>query len=183
MITNKSTISIKNKLKKIRLIVSDVDGVLTDGMIRLVGDEEMKVFNGKDAMRIDMLIRSGIPLVWVTGRKCKAVIERSKELNVHLIFKKDLHDKKISLVKELNKIFGTSQEEALYIGDDWGDLFLMKQFGLSATPRNGSKENKKIADIITDAEGGNGVMAELIEKVMRWQLFFKKICVSILPFL
>jgi 3-deoxy-D-manno-octulosonate 8-phosphate phosphatase (KDO 8-P phosphatase) len=166
--------NLQNKLKRIKLIASDVDGVLTDGKIRLVGDEELKVFNGKEAMKIEMLIRSGIPLVWVTGRKCAAVTRRSKELGVDLLFKKDLQEKGISLPKELEKTYKVKPEEVMYVGDDWGDLFLMQQFGLSATPNDGSIENRKIAKIVTKANGGEGVLAELIEVVMKAQKTWNK---------
>lgn len=163
---NKS-VSLKKRLKKIRLIASDVDGVLTDGKIRLVGSEEMKVFNGKEAMKIDMVIRSGIPVVWVTGRKCRAVIKRGRELNVPVIFKHELAVKKLSLAEDFKKTYGVSEDEVLYVGDDWGDLFLMTHFGVSATPNDGSIQNKKIADVITKKNGGEGVLAEVIETVMK----------------
>lgn len=167
MAVNNKSISLQKRLKKIRLIASDVDGVLTDGRVRLVGEEELKVFNGKEAMKIDMVIRSGIPVVWVTGRKCVAVIKRGKELNVPVIFKHELEVKKLSLAQDFKKTYGVSENEVLYVGDDWGDLFLMTHFGVSATPRDGSTQNKKIADIVTKTKGGEGVLAEVIEMVMK----------------
>jgi 3-deoxy-D-manno-octulosonate 8-phosphate phosphatase (KDO 8-P phosphatase) len=174
MTTRNKSLSLQKRLKKIRLIASDVDGVLTDGRIRLVGEEELKVFNGKEAMKIEMVIRSGIPVVWVTGRKCAAVIRRGRELGVPIIFKKELQAKKLSLAEDFKKTYGVSKDEVLYVGDDWGDLFLMTRFGMSAAPQDASKENKKVADIITKKKGGEGVLAEVIEKVMRVQNTWNK---------
>ncbi len=169
---------LNERLKKIRLIASDVDGVLTDGKIRLVGEEEMKVFNGKEAMKIDMIIRSGIPVVWITGRKCAAVIKRGKELNIRLIFKKELQAKKLLLNEDFEKNYKVSPEQVLYVGDDFNDLFLMSYFGVSATPHDGSAQNIKIADIVTNKNGGDGVLAEVIEMVMKaqgtWNKYLKE---------
>lgn len=169
--------AVELRLKKIKLIVCDVDGVLTDGRIYLTGGpEEIKVFNSKDAMRLEVALKSGLYVIWFTGRKCAAVIQRSKEIigGLKLIFKSDVYEAKSSLLKIVEKDFAVKSEEILYIGDDWNDLHLMGAVGVSATPRNGSTENKKIADIITKVDGGDGVAAEIVEKVMRAKGTWKK---------
>lgn len=161
---------VETKLKSIKLIVCDVDGVLTDGRIYLTGGpEEIKVFNNRDAMRLEAAMRSGLYIVWLTGRKCAAVIQRSKEIigGVNLIFKSDIYATKSSFLEIVEKKYNVKPEEIMYVGDDWGDLYLMNKVGLAVTPSNGSAENKKIADIVTVARGGEGVAAEIIEMVMR----------------
>lgn len=172
--------SLLKKLKKIKLIVSDVDGVLTDGKIYLNGGpEELKSFCTKDALPMEMAMRSGIKIIWFTGRKCDAVIKRSKEIDgdINLLFKGDLYKQKVNLLDMLYHKFKVEAFEILYIGDDWNDLFIMRQVGVSVTPKNGSAENKRVADIITKVIGGYGVMAEIVEIVMRakgtWAKFIK----------
>ena len=168
------------KIKKIKLIVSDVDGVLTDGKIYLGGgSEELKSFCARDALPMEMAMRSGIKIIWFTGRKCGAVIRRSKEIDgdVKLLFKGDLYKQKINLLDVLCAEFKIKASEILYVGDDWNDLFIMRQVGVSVTPLDGSAENKNVADIVTKASGGDGVMAEVVEIVMRakgtWPKFIK----------
>lgn len=171
--------ALTKKLKSVKLIISDVDGVLTEDKIYLPGDgEEIKVFNPKDALRIEAAQRSGLKIIWITGRKARATIKRSRELNVPLIFKQDVAKSKTPLLDTLKKKYHVNPKEMLYIGDDWGDLFLMKRVGVSATPKNGSPENKAIAHIVSSRNGGDGVAAEIIEIVMRtngtWEKYIKE---------
>lgn len=173
MKNNKSDVT--EKLKKIKLIVSDIDGVLTDGKIYFSGDpEEIKCFNSKDAPRIATALRSGLKMVWLTARRCAAVVRRAGELKVDLVFKQELKEKNLKFLEEMQKRYNVKPEEILYCGDDWSDLFLMKQVGVAVTPADGSAENKEIADIITKAEGGQGVAAEVMEIVMRAKGTWKK---------
>lgn len=160
--------NLNEKLNKIKMIVFDVDGVLTDGKIYLPGEqEEIKVFYAKDAPRTATALRSGLKIVWLTARKGAAVIRRAKALKVEIIFKQDLKENNISLLETVKDRFNVGPEEILYVGDDWSDLHLMKQVAVAVTPNDGSKENKEIAHIVTEAKGGQGVAAEIIEKVMR----------------
>lgn len=160
----------EKKLEHIKLIIFDVDGVLTDGKIYLPGDsEELKVFYAKDFPRLQAALRSGLKIVFFTGRKGNAVIRRAKEFTIPVIFKRDLKDQRISLYEEIKKRYNIEPESVMYVGDDWNDLYYMKQAGISVTPADGSNENKQIADIITRTNGGHGVAAEIIEKVMKAQ--------------
>ncbi|MBP9668968.1 MAG: HAD hydrolase family protein [Candidatus Pacebacteria bacterium] len=159
----------KKKLKKIKIVVSDVDGVLTDGKIYLGGGEELKSFWSKDAPRTAVLLRSGIPLVLFTARKCSAVERRAGELKVDLIYKQAINDTGKDLFDVLGEKYKVQPEEVLYIGDDWSDLYCMHKAGVAVTPADGSRENKKVADIVTNATGGHGVIAEVAEIIMRAQ--------------
>ena len=160
-------IKLSKRLKQIRLVLSDVDGVLTDGHIYLDSrGNEMKVFSCKDAPAIKMAKSAGLDVALITGRKSTAAIARAKEHQVIIFFKNDLIKNKKSILEFLHGKYGVNKDEILYVGDDVGDLGLMKNVGVSATPVDGMAENKKIADIITDARGGRGVVAELIYKVL-----------------
>jgi len=160
--------NVEEKLKKIKIIVSDVDGVLTDGKLYLLGqEEEIKVFFSKDEPRVVIALKSGLRVLLVTARKCKAVVRRAEEMKVELMYKDELKEKKfLDVIKEK---YGLEAGEIAYIGDDWSDLYLMEQVGVAITPYDGSNENKKVAHIITEAKGGGGVMAEAIEKIMKAQ--------------
>jgi 3-deoxy-D-manno-octulosonate 8-phosphate phosphatase (KDO 8-P phosphatase) len=160
------TKDVNKKLKKIRLIVSDVDGVLTDGRIYIAPDgKEMKVFHSRDSYRMETIIRSGIPIILFTGRKSEALMQRSREIEgVRLLFKQDT---KNSLFDLLENDYGVKPREVLYIGDDWNDLNLMTKVGISVSPADGTKENRKIADIVTKSFGGHGVISEVVEIVMK----------------
>ena len=178
--------NLEDKLKKVKLIVSDVDGVLTDGKIYLCERcGEMKVFSVKDAIRMEVALKSGMKVLLVTARKGAAVIKRAEELGAGIVFKQDLRQENLSLFAEVKRKFDIEQEEILYVGDDWNDLYFMRQVGVSATPASGSAENRKIADIITEARGGEGVVSELIEKVMRaqgtWEEYFKEYLLKLIP--
>ena len=166
--------TLKEKIKKIKLIVSDVDGVLTEGKIYLLGREELKVFWAKDATPIEMAGRTGLRLMLLTGRKSTAIEKRAEELAVPLLYKQDLKVSGKTLSEYAKDNFGVDTTEILYIGDDWSDLFFMKQVGISVAPADASPENKEIADLITKAPGGQGVLREIIEAIMRAQNTWNK---------
>lgn len=166
----KNSAILSKKLKKIKLLLFDVDGVLTDGKIYLIGEtEEMKAFYCKDFPRIAAALRSGLKVLLFTGRKTPAVARRAKELNADIIFKRELKEQNIALYDELKKRYNVNANQVMYTGDDWNDLHLMSQAGVAVTPQNGSAENKKIAHIVTKVNGGAGVAAEIIETLMKAQ--------------
>ncbi len=168
-------IDLHDRLVKIKVLVFDIDGVLTDGKIYLSGDEEeTKCFYAKDAPRIAIALRSGLSVVFLTARRCQAVERRARELKTVLIYKQELKEKGVKLMDELKVRFGTQPEEIFYTGDDWSDLYLMKQSGACATPADGSPENKEIADVVAECKGGEGVAAEIVETVMRAQNIWDK---------
>lgn len=165
---------IESKLKKIKLIVSDVDGVLTDGRIYILGKEELKSFSVRDASPMEIARRSGLRFLLVTSRKSDSVIRRAEELKTDLVFKTDIKDAGGDLVSYVKDHCGAASEGVLYVGDDWSDLYAMTLFGLSAAPADATPENKAIADIVTSAAAGEGVIREVIEMVMRAQGTWEK---------
>jgi 3-deoxy-D-manno-octulosonate 8-phosphate phosphatase (KDO 8-P phosphatase) len=167
--TYQEKLPLEDRLKLVKFIVTDIDGVLTDGRIRLVGREEMKVFNAKDAVAIGMCIRSGIPVALFTGRKSEAATKRAEELGTPILFKKAFEKYDIPFADYLLNRYGVTPEEVLYVGDDLGDLFMMKQFGISATPKDGSDANREMADIILERNGGEGVLVEIVQRIMKSQ--------------
>lgn len=165
---------VESKLKKIRLIISDVDGVLTDGRIYLLGTEELKAFSVRDASPMEIARRSGLRFLFITSRKSKAVMKRARELKTDLVFKTDVKAIGGNLPLYVEKRYRVKPDEVLYVGDDWSDLYAMKLFGVSAAPSNAAPENKKTADIVIPVAGGEGVIRNVIERVMRAQGTWEK---------
>ena len=166
---------ITEKLQKVRMVIFDVDGVLTDGKLYLSDNpEETKVFYAKDGVRTEIALWSGLKIIWLTGRKCVAVERRARELKVDLLYKQDIKEQGRPLFEVLKERFQVTREEILYMGDDWTDLHLMREAGIAATPFDGSKENRNIAHIVTESKGGEGAVTEVIEIVMKAQGNFDK---------
>ena len=158
--------SIKSKCKKIKLVLTDVDGVLTDGG-RYYSEkgEVVKRFHVRDGMGINILLRNGIKTAIVTKENSKIVKKWAKEMNVS----KTYSGIKIK-EKELEKIckyYKISASEIAFIGDDVNDIQLMKKVGFSVTPSDGILHAKKIANYICKTTGGNGALREMIDLILK----------------
>jgi 3-deoxy-D-manno-octulosonate 8-phosphate phosphatase (KDO 8-P phosphatase) len=155
-----------SKLKKIKLLLLDVDGVLTDGGI-IYNDNgaETKVFNVKDGLGIRLLMEAGIHLGIVTGRRSNALYSRCKDLGINLIY--DGVSNKIDVLDELLNQTGVSVEEIAFIGDDLPDLALMKMIGLSISVADAHKSILDNADMVTSAKGGHGAVREACEAILK----------------
>ena len=149
---------IKEKSKKIKLILSDVDGVLTDGgMFYSEQGEEIKKFNTRDGMGVELLKKNGIDTIFITKENSKISKNRAKKLNVKIFLGIQNKEKKL---KDISKMFKIKPESIAYIGDDVNDLSIMKLVGFSATPNDGVDEVKKIADYVCQNNGGEGAFRE-----------------------
>ena len=159
---------------KIKAIMMDVDGVLTDGSINYDSDgKEIKCFNVQDGLAINFAIKSGIRIYWISSRKSKAVSVRAKELKIHKVYH-EVKDKK-AVIKKIIKEDKLSSSEISYIGDDIVDISSMKLVGLPIAVANACPEVKKYATIITDAKGGHGAVREAIELILKKQGYWEKI--------
>ena len=158
---------INSKLARIRLLVSDVDGVLTDGLIRLMDDgREIKAFSCKDAPAIKIAKKAGLIVALTTGRIGGAVKVRADELGIDLFPKKDF-EKNVEKFSEMVAIrYGVKKEEVAFVGDDLGDIPFMKSCDFSFCPADASPDVKKRVSLVTDASGGKGVLAECIRLVL-----------------
>jgi 3-deoxy-D-manno-octulosonate 8-phosphate phosphatase (KDO 8-P phosphatase) len=163
-----------NKLKNIKLVILDVDGVLTDGGI-IYNDNgmETKIFNVKDGLGIRLLMKAGINLCIATGRRSNALYHRCKNLGIEHIFD-GLADKAASLDLILDRT-GVSAEQVAFMGDDLPDLALMKKVGLSIAVADAHKTVLKNADMVTLAKGGNGAVREACEAILKAQGLWENI--------
>ncbi|MDZ7766286.1 MAG: HAD-IIIA family hydrolase [Melioribacteraceae bacterium] len=154
------------KARKIKLVLTDCDGVLTDtGTYYSARGEEMKRFSIRDGMGTERLrkfcnIETGI----VTGENSGIVSRRAEKLNiteVHLGIKD-----KASLVKEIAERLELSLEEIAFIGDDTNDLKIMKLVGLTACPSDATRFAKEISDLIVESKGGQGAFRDFAEFII-----------------
>jgi 3-deoxy-D-manno-octulosonate 8-phosphate phosphatase (KDO 8-P phosphatase) len=156
------------RAKKIKLIIFDVDGVLTDGSL-FIGDDkqEYKSFNSKDGHGMKMLIRSGVDIGIITGRTSKVVEHRMGDLGIKHVFQ-GCHDK-LPVYEKLIAELKLSPEETAFVGDDVVDLPIMLKAGLSITVNDGHHLAKNYAHWATPANGGQGAAREICEMIMHAQ--------------
>ena len=161
------------KCKKIKLILTDVDGVLTDGcMYYSSSGEELKKFHTHDGMAVELLLQKNIKTIIITREKSKIVISRAKKINVFKVYSGIKQKDKI-----LNQIctkFKVTPNEIVFIGDDINDEKIMKLVGLSFAPSDATQTTKNIADIITNARGGQGVLREVTDEILLSQSIISK---------
>lgn len=163
MIKTKS--NLKQKCKCIKAILTDVDGVLTDGgMYYSEKGEIIKKFNTRDGMAVELLRHYKIPVILITKEKSKIVLSRGKKLKVNDIFIGIL--KKESLLSKICKKYELKKNNLAYIGDDINDLQIMKQVGFSATPNDGMQIIKKNSDYVCKLKGGEGVLREIADLIL-----------------
>ncbi len=159
---------LNEKLKRIKLLLLDVDGVLTDGSI-IVGnsDQELKVFNIQDGFGIKLAQNCGIQIGIITGRTSEAVEKRANELKIEILFQG--YQDKLEAYEKIKNNFKLKDDQVAYIGDDLPDLKLMQKVGVSFAVINACDEVKHIADYVTQRPGGKGAVREMIELILKNQ--------------
>jgi 3-deoxy-D-manno-octulosonate 8-phosphate phosphatase (KDO 8-P phosphatase) len=150
----------------IRLVIFDVDGVLTDGGIILDNKgNEFKSFNVRDGHGIKMLIRAGVTVAMITGRYSKVVERRARELGIKEVYQR-YHDKRIAYRNLIEK-YSLDPEEIAYIGDDIVDLPLLKMSGFSVSVADADEETKIASMMITKNKGGRGAAREVCDFILK----------------
>ncbi len=164
-------------LKKIKLMVLDVDGTLTDGGVYYDSQgNEMKRFDVKDGLGIVVAVSAGLEFAIITGRSSPMVERRAKELGiVHLI---QGAQKKIPALLALAQKCGLDMEEIGYIGDDLNDLRAMKLVGFRACPADAAAEIREIADFIAAHDGGHGAVRDCLQYLMECRGEWKRAAVE-----
>lgn len=152
-------------LGAVRLVVLDVDGVLTDGRVVYAGAVEVQHFHVHDGAAIVWMRRAGFEIAWITGRGSPATEARAKELGV-----RELHQRsgpKLGVLTELQKRLNIPRAHTLAMGDDLVDLELFAGAGVCVAPSNARSEVRERAHIVTLASGGNGAVREMAERLLR----------------
>ena len=165
---------LKDKIKKIKLLALDVDGILTDGRIVLDHEgNEVKQFNVKDGFGLVLLRRAGLKTAIISARSAPAVTARAKDLEFDKIFQDA--NPKIHAYRELLKEFQLTDEQVCFMGDDLPDLEVLKSVGLAASVPNAVDEAKKESDYITRSSGGAGAVREVVELILKTQKLWKTV--------
>ena len=163
----------EEQLKKIKLLITDVDGVLTDGgMFYSEEGEEMKKFNARDGMGIEILVKNGIVPVILTKENSDIVIKRAEKLKIKEVYI-GVADK-LEKAGELIKKYNFSFDEVVYIGDDINDIPLLKKVGFSCCPFDAVEEVKKVVNHVCKAKSGEGVVREVIDIIVSMKKGDKK---------
>jgi len=160
--------SLKDKIKKIKLLILDVDGVMTNGEI-ILDDQgrETKNFNVQDGYGIVLFQRAGHKTVLLSARATEAVTARAKDLNIDRVCQDA--DPKINAYKKLLGDLELKDEQVCFIGDDLPDIEVLQNVGFSVTVPNAVNEVKQIVDHITKREGGQGAIREVVELILKAQ--------------
>ncbi len=165
---------IDHKLQQIKLLLLDVDGVLTDGAIIYDdSNKEIKMFNVKDGMGIRLLMDNNIQVGIVTGRTSPVLRHRCKNLGITNIFD-GIHNKAKALEKIMTQT-GKTTDEIAFVGDDLPDIPIMNRVGLSIAVADAHEHVRKQADMVTSAAGGKGAVREVCEVILKANRLWEKI--------
>lgn len=158
---------LRRRLARIRAIIFDVDGVLTDGKVYLLPDgSQALAFYVKDGLGIRKALQAGLVVAFASGRDVPAIRHRARDLGVS---ERDVllgREEKLKAVEEWLLQRGLSWEEVAFVGDDELDLEVVKRAGLGVAVADASPELKAIADLVTEATGGRGAAREVVELVL-----------------
>jgi len=156
---------LSEKAKKVKILLMDVDGVLTDGKLYYTHKgEEIKVFNVRDGLGIKLIQKAGIKTGVISGRNSKPLINRLRELEVEEIYLG--HNEKLPVFEEILKKNHLNYEEVAFIGDDYVDLPILLRVGFPIVVCDAPNVVKKTALYITKAKGGEGAVREAIEYLL-----------------
>lgn len=161
-------VSVSEKAKKIKLLLLDVDGVLTDG--RIIYDShgrDMKFFDVHDGLGVYLLKKAGISTILITAKGSRSIRPRAKDMGVEAVFENI--SPKTAVLDKLLKKYKLNLDEICFVGDDLVDLCLMKKVGFPVAVFNACPQIKQVASFITLREGGRGAVREVVELILKSQ--------------
>ena len=164
----------RDRLKNIKLLLLDVDGVLTDGgIIYTDSGEQVKKFNSRDGLGIRLLQDAGIQVGIVTGRASQVLRHRCENLGIDLLF--DGIVDKASVLQEIREKTRIEPSDMAFVGDDLVDLPLFARVGVSIAVGDGHAVVKQKADWVTEASGGSGAVREVCDEILKSKGLFDQI--------
>ena len=160
--------ALKNQIKKIKVFVMDVDGVLTDGKLIFDGEaRELKSFNVQDGYGIIILKRAGIKTAIITAGNSKVVKVRADYLHIDKLYL-GMYPK-IDAYEKMLKEFRVDDKNVCFVGDDLTDCQILKRVGFAVSVKNAVREVKKVSHYTTKCGGGDGAIREVIELILKIQ--------------
>jgi 3-deoxy-D-manno-octulosonate 8-phosphate phosphatase (KDO 8-P phosphatase) len=163
---------IQERLEKIKLLLLDVDGIMTDGRIIYTNDgQETKAFDVKDGHGLKLIQRAGIKVGIITGRQSQVVIKRAEELGIEFLYQGSRD--KLEPYHEILQKTGLTDEQVAYVGDDVVDLPVLTRVGFAATVIDAVEDVKPYVHYVTERPGGRGAVREICDLILktsdRWQ--------------
>jgi 3-deoxy-D-manno-octulosonate 8-phosphate phosphatase (KDO 8-P phosphatase) len=157
--------ALKERASRIRMLVLDVDGVLTDGKLYFDhSGNEMKAFNTRDGMGMKALQQCGIEVAVITGRKSEAVAHRMSQLDIQHVYQG--REDKLSAFLHLLEVTGLEAQQICFAGDDWIDLPVLSRAGLAVSVADAEDRVKEQAHWITSRNGGDGAVREICNLIL-----------------
>lgn len=167
----------RNRCKRIKLFLCDVDGVLTDGSIFIGGEREFKRFNIRDGLGLVLARRAGLKVGWVSARPSAATKLRAEELKIDFLVQQGDHTGKTAAIEQLLAQEKLNWNEVCFVGDDIIDLGPLARAGLAVAVGDAVPEVRVAAHWTTKAAGGRGAVREAVEWILKaqnkWQPFLK----------
>jgi 3-deoxy-D-manno-octulosonate 8-phosphate phosphatase (KDO 8-P phosphatase) len=166
--------SVTERSRKIRCLLLDVDGVLTDGKLHFTGKgDEFKSFDVQDGHGISMAQRAGLTIGFISGRPSKATARRAADLRVTIVMQKGVN--KMEMVEQVKRQHGFANTEIAFMGDDLVDLPVLRRVGLAVAVPNAVDEVKRAAHYVTRRKGGDGAVREVIEMILKARGLWKSV--------
>ena len=161
---------IRDRAAKVKLLLMDVDGVLTDGkLFNFPGPDgamvETKGFDAQDGIALQWLNWYGIAAGVISGRNSPATTERARQCKIKYVYQG--HIEKVPILEEIMADCGAASDEVAYIGDDLTDTVIMRRVGLSFAPANARDEVKQVANVTLSRPGGSAAVREVCETILK----------------
>jgi 3-deoxy-D-manno-octulosonate 8-phosphate phosphatase (KDO 8-P phosphatase) len=174
-------LTLTSLLAGVKLLLMDVDGVMTDGRIYFLPDgkgglTETKGFDSQDGIALQWLNWHGIATGVISGRDSDATRERARQCRMKYCYQG--HIEKIPIIEEILADAGVAPHEVAFIGDDLTDVVVMRRVGVGIAPANAKDEVKHVAHYVTTAAGGSGAVREAVEQILKakglWDSILRK---------
>jgi len=162
-----SRLNLDARLRRVRLLLTDVDGVMTDGSVFITSDVEFKQFGIQDGLGLMLIRKCGIKVGWISARPSIITQKRAKELGVDYLSQK--RESKVAAAEEILQAAGVGWAEVCYVGDDVVDLCLLKRAGVAVAVANAIEEVKNVAHHVTASRGGHGGVREIVTMILKAQ--------------
>jgi 3-deoxy-D-manno-octulosonate 8-phosphate phosphatase (KDO 8-P phosphatase) len=157
---------LEEKLRKIRLLILDVDGVLTNNGVYVGPDgSEFKRFHIQDGFGIHLLQKAGVKVALLSGRYSESTDYRAKELQIEIVY--NGYTDKLKTYKVIRDSLNLKDPQIAFVGDDLPDVPVLKQAGVGMTVKNAQNQAKKAADYVTDLPGGEGAVREIVNLILK----------------